>query len=85
MLHLKLVKTPEAEDPNIANEGMLHGTAVMKYLVEPWAHTGQLVVGDSYFASIGASQVLYNLGLQFIGIAHQDSNKRIPHGISCSS
>jgi hypothetical protein len=38
-----LVKTPEAEDPNAAlhdNEGMLHGTTVMKYLVEPWAHTG---------------------------------------------
>jgi hypothetical protein len=57
MLRLRLVKTPDAEDPNgiEVGNGMLHGTAIMKFLVEPWAHTGRLVCGDSYFASVGAA------------------------------
>jgi hypothetical protein len=71
MLRLRLVKTPNAEDPNAVdedNEGMLHGTAIMKYLVEPWAHTGQFVGADSYFASVGATRAMTNLGFGFIGV-----------------
>jgi hypothetical protein len=69
MLRPRLVNTPEAEDPNAVDDGgMLHETAILKYLVEMWAHNGRFVGGDSYFASVGATRVMDNLGFRFIGV-----------------
>ena len=52
MIHLKIVKTAEEEDQcaRLDSNGLLHGTSVCKYLVEPWAFSERIVCADSYFA-----------------------------------
>ena len=44
------------------------GTRVLKELTLPWSKTNQLVVGDSFFASVQAARALYHRGLFFIGV-----------------
>jgi hypothetical protein len=70
MLRLKLVKTAEEEHANIlpGDEGLLHGTAIIKYLVLPWRASGRIVCADSYFASVATLKELKRLGLRFIGV-----------------
>jgi hypothetical protein len=70
MLRLKLVKSAEEEGANIAmdHNGLPHGTSVLKFLVEPWAHTNRIVCADSYFASVTTARVLLGMGLKFIGV-----------------
>jgi hypothetical protein len=70
MLRLKLVKTAEEEGANAVedDDGLLHGTAVLKSLVLPWANTNRIVCGDSYFASVGACEEMQRIGLRFIGV-----------------
>ena len=46
----------------------LHGCNVLYELVKPWAHTGAVVVADSYFASVQAALRLASIGLRFIGV-----------------
>jgi hypothetical protein len=70
MLRLKLVKTAEEEGANALedDDGLLHGTVVLKNLVLPWANTNRIVCGDSYFASVGACEEMQRIGLRFIGV-----------------
>jgi hypothetical protein len=80
MLRLKLVETAEAEDENVHEEedGLLHGTKILKYLVQPWAGAGdRTVCADSYFASVGAAEELEKMGLGFIGVV-KTATKRFP-------
>ena len=55
MMQLKLVKTMEEQDAHAApgDEGLPHGTSVLKSLVLPWARTIRIVCADSHFASVG--------------------------------
>ena len=48
--------------------GYNHGCNVLHELVEPWANSGRIVVGDSYFASVQAAIRLFRIGLRFIGV-----------------
>jgi hypothetical protein len=70
MLRLKLVKTMEEEHAHAqpGDGGLLHGTAVLKFLVLPWARTDRIVCADSYFASVGTLKELKRIGLRFIGV-----------------
>jgi hypothetical protein len=65
MFHLKIVKTAEKEDQNtrMDDNGLLHGTSVLKYLVEPWVFSEHIVCADSYFASVRAPLELQHIGL----------------------
>jgi hypothetical protein len=69
MMRLKLVKTMEEQNAHIepGDDGLLHGTAVLKYLVLPWARTDRIVCANSYFASVGTLKELKRIGLRFIG------------------
>jgi hypothetical protein len=71
------VKTAEEEGANIIEEdtGLLHGTAVLKHLVMPWAMTNRIVCGDSYFASVGACEEMERIGLWFIGVVKTATRK----------
>ena len=79
MMRLKLVKTAEEEAThNQENEeGMLHGTKVLLFLVEPWLNSGRTTVGDSYFASVGAACTLDERGMGFIGVV-KTATKKFP-------
>ena len=54
MMRLKLVKTMEEQNTHIqpGDDGLLHGTAVLKYLVLPWARTDRIMRAVFYFASV---------------------------------
>ena len=83
MLRLKLVKTKKEDeqqqhDNNIqTDEEMLHGTRVLKFLVEPWFFTDRVVCADSYFASVPAAEELMKMKLRFIGVV-KTATKRFP-------
>ena len=69
MMQLKLVETAESEALHAVEgeDGLLHGTVILKQLLEPWAGQGDRVVcADSYFASVGAAEELEKMGLSFI-------------------
>jgi hypothetical protein len=70
MMRLKLVKTMEEQQTHLrtGDGGLLHGAAVLKSLVLPWARTDRIVCADSYFALVGALQELKRIGLRFIGV-----------------
>ena len=70
MMRLKLVKTMEEQQAHLhtGDGGLLHGAAVLKPLVLPWARTDRTVCADSYFASVGALRELKRIGLRFIGV-----------------
>ena len=63
-MRLKLVKTAEEEATHqeAGADGMLHGTKVFLYLIEPWLYSNRTTVGDSYFASVGATETLEEKG-----------------------
>jgi hypothetical protein len=74
MMRLKLVKTMEEQNAqrdarlSPGDGGLLHGAAVLKSLVLPWARTDRIVCADSYFALAGALGELKQIGLRFIGV-----------------
>ena len=71
MMRLKLVKSIECETTHLDkdDDGLLHGTVVLKKLVRPWANTGdRLVIADSYFLSVGAAEEMEKMGFGFIGV-----------------
>ena len=70
MLRLKIVKSAEEEATHtvVGEDGLLHGTKVLMFLVGPWTHTNRTVVGDSYFASVGAARKMESEGTGFIGV-----------------
>jgi hypothetical protein len=79
MLRLKLVKTMEEEHANIlpGDNGMLHGTAVIKFLVFPWRGSNRIVCADSYFASVATLKELKSINLRFIGVV-KTATKHFP-------
>ena len=50
------------------NEGLQHGTAILKYLVVPWANSERDVCADSYFASVFSAEEIMRIGIRFIGV-----------------
>jgi Transposase IS4 len=79
MLRLKIVKSAKEELNNTHNDriGLLHGTKVLKYLIEPWNFSDRMVCADSYFASVGAAEELKRLGMRFIGVV-KTATRRFP-------
>jgi hypothetical protein len=71
MMPMKVVKMMEEQHTHAqpaGDNGLLHGTAVLKYLVLPWARTDRNVCADLYFAFIGTLKELKQIGLRFIGV-----------------
>ena len=65
---LKLVKTAEEDELNHEEDDdttllMNHGTAVLRELVEPWAHSQRVVCADSYFASVYTAEEMAKMGI----------------------
>jgi hypothetical protein len=61
MICLMIVKTATEAEALGATEdesGLLHGTKVLKELIEPWAFTNRMVCANSYFASVGTAEEL---------------------------
>ena len=56
---------------------MAHGTAILKYLILPWANYERGVCADSYFASVSGDEDMVQSGLQFIGVV-KTSTKKTP-------
>ena len=58
MLQLLLVKSGEDSHLHTQEnkEGLQHGTAILKYLVLPWANSERVVCSDSYFASVSSEE-----------------------------
>lgn len=79
MLRLKIVTTAADHKANLnaAEQGVLHGIAVLWRLVAPWAGSGRIVVSDSYFASVEAVEQLAVSGLRFIGVV-KTAHRRLP-------
>jgi hypothetical protein len=73
MIWLRLVKAAEEEDRNVQehDNGLLHGTIVLKELVYPWACNGRIVFADSYFASDETDWVEIHRSCE-------DGNKEVP-------
>ena len=80
MICLKIVKTATEAEALGANEddnGLLHGTKVLKELIQPWAFTNRMVCADSYFASVGTAEELLKLRTRFIGVV-KTATRRFP-------
>jgi len=79
MLRLKIVTTATDHKANLsaAEQGLLHGTAVLKRLVAPWAGSGRVVCANSYLASVEAAETLRASGLRFIGVV-KTAHRRFP-------
>ena len=80
MMRLKLVKTAEEDSTHTVVDtetGILHRTRLLLFLINPWMYTGRTVVGDSYFASVGAAKQLENVGMGFIGVV-KTATRRLP-------
>jgi hypothetical protein len=71
MMRLKLVKTMEEQQAHLhaGDGGLVHGAAILKSLVLPWARTDRIVCANSNIASVGALRELKRIGLRFIGVA----------------
>lgn len=78
MLRLEIVKSPSDDVDTDCDRGLSHGAAVTRRLVYPWSGTNRIVCGDSYFASVHTAQVLYAMGLRFIGVV-KTANTRFPY------
>jgi hypothetical protein len=88
MMHLKIVETAESESLHCSafdgEEGLLHGTIVLKYLIDPWAYSGDCpVCADSYFASVLAVEELEKMGFGFIGVV-KTATRRFPQAYLAS-
>ncbi len=91
MLQLKLVKTANAseeeETPEDAQrrrdqESLLHGTKVLKELIQPWAMSNRCICADSYFASVKAVEELHRMRLKFIGVVKTSTRHYPMHYLS---
>ena len=58
-------------------DGLNHGTAVLKLLVFPWVQMDCCICADSYFASVNAVEEMTQMGLQFIGVV-KTATKKFP-------
>ena len=70
MLRLLLVKSEEDSHLKTQekNDGLLHGTSILKYLVVPWDNYERGVCADSYFASLSSAEDMMRIGIRFIGV-----------------
>jgi len=70
MLQLSIVMTAEHRQHKATgnDDGIPHGTAVLKKLVAAWEGSRRVVCADSYFSSVTAAQQLLGMGLRFIGV-----------------
>ena len=70
MLRLIIVKSAEDLDLHILenDEGIAHGTSILKYLCLPWANTRRGVCDGSYFAPVSSAEELTKIGLRFIEV-----------------
>jgi hypothetical protein len=91
MLHLKVVKSAKEEkaistntagankDEDDGNDDTAEkggkGTRVLLELMEPWHHSGRVVIADVYFASVKAAMKMKEKGLFFIGNVKQCSRR----------
>ena len=77
MLRLLLVKSEEHSELHTQEneEGIAHGTQILKYLTLPWANSNRGVCADSYFASVSSAEELMNIGLRFIGVVKTATKK----------
>ena len=68
MLRLLLEKSEEYYELHTQenNEALRHGTAILKYLVLPWANSERGVCADSYFASVYSAEEMMRIGIRFI-------------------
>lgn len=81
MLRLLVVKGAEDSELHMQdnNEGLAHGTAILKYLVLPWANSQRGVCADSYFASVTSAEEMMQIGLRFIGVV-KTATRKYPMG-----
>ena len=70
MLRLLLVKSEEDYHLKTQekNEGLQHGTAILKYLVLPWANSERGACAYSYLASVSSVKEMMRIGIRFIGV-----------------
>ena len=79
MIRLLLVKSEESSELSTVerDDGIPHGTHILKYLTLPWANTRRGVCADSYFASVTSAEELMKIGLRFIGVV-KTATKKFP-------
>lgn len=75
MMRLQLVTG--VSDVNDTYSDVVHGSIVLKRLVQPWAQFGRIFCVDSYFSSVQAAETLKKIGLNYIGLV-KNATKRFP-------
>ena len=60
-----------------AETGLIHGNCILLFLIGIWNYSTRTVVGDSYFALVGAAKELEKLKMGFIGVV-KTSTRRFP-------
>jgi len=70
MLQFRIVSTAEHRQQMATgdDDGLPHGTAVLRKLVDAWAGSRRVVCANVSFASVTAAQQLLGMGLRFIGV-----------------
>ena len=63
----EVVVAKEDYEGRLFDRDYAHAAAVARRLTANWAQTDRIVVGDSYFASVGTAEALEQAGLRFIG------------------
>ena len=79
MLRLLLVKSEEYSHLHAQenNEGLQHGTPILKYLVVSWANSERGVCAHSYFALVSSAEDMMRIGIHFIGVV-KTATKKFP-------
>ena len=79
MLRLLLVKSAEDSETHTmeGDDGLNHGTRILKYLVSPWNRSGRVVCADSYFSSVSTCEEMMRIGLRYIGVV-KTATKKFP-------
>ena len=82
LLRLLLVKSEEDSHLHTQenNEGLQHGTSILKYLVVPWANSERGVFAGSYFASVSSAEEMMRIGIRFVAVVKTATKKS--YGIS---
>ena len=81
VLRLRLVRPSEerkTQHANSGDDGLLHGTQVLKTLVATCTKRNRKVCANSYFASVGCCEELKRIGIRFIGVVK--TAKQVPYG-----
>ena len=61
------------------NEGLVHGTTILKYLLLPRAYSKRGICADSYFPSVLSVEEMMRTGVHFIDVV-KTSTKKCPMG-----